>query len=123
MFKLNIFGNKKPSGQIELQRIVPEIKTKDSLFAEAVKATAVTDLRNQIKYELDCLVWGKDTIDQTKEAARISNTETSLRQSEIFKNLTTQFPKAMYNNYGFQVPNENSGLAKALAKQWVEENY
>ena len=119
MFKLNIFGNKKPSGQVELNNIAIEIaEDKDTLFNKAVKKEAVRSLAKDIKYELDCFTWGKDRIDATVAASKMFR-EHKLPSTDVMK----AYPKAFYAGGYFEIPSAHSNLASALAEKWVEENY
>lgn len=119
---LKIFAAKQPSGRVEVTQVVPLIipEDKDSLFTDAVKKTAIQDLKEQIKYHLDCLAYGKDRIDQTIEAEKLRRNNNNLSLEEI----TKQYPKAYYESFrGFDIGTQHNSLAWALAENWVNENY
>lgn len=118
---LKIFATKKPSGQVEVTEVVPLIvpEDKDSLFTNAVKKTALQDLKDQIKYNLDCIAYGKDRVDQTIEAGKLM-ISSKLDSDEILK----QYPKALREGpRGFYLGDQHNKLAWVLAKNWINENY
>lgn len=119
MFK--IFAEKKPSGRVEVTQVVPLIvpEDKDSLFTKAVKKAAFQDLKEQIKYNLDCIAYGKDRVDQTIEANKLM-ISSKLDSDEILK----QYPKAFREGLrGFYLGENHSRLAWVLAENWINENY
>lgn len=119
MFK--IFAEKKPSGRVEVTQVVPLIvpEDKDSLFTEAVKKTALQDLKEQIKYNLDCIAYGKDRVDQTIEAEKLRHSN-----NLSLEDITKRYPRAIYESYrGFSMGNTHNKLAWVLAENWINENY
>ena len=117
-FNIGIFGFKKPSGQIQLEHVISEtIEDKDTLFSKAVKETAASSLTKDIRYELDCMVWGKDRVDQTLEAAKVYGSgKTPFEVKKLY-------PLAAYSSGYFVLPKDHWSLAEVLARKWVEENY
>lgn len=110
-FNLNIFGFKKTSGQVEILHVIPEIvEDREELFNKAVKEAAIESLARDIRYELDCIAWGKDRVDQTLEASK------TYEAGKLY-------PLATFSSGYFTLPRNHWSLAEALAKKWVEENY
>ena len=118
---LKIFAEKKPSGRVEVTQVVPLIvpEDKDSLFTKAVKKVALQDLKEQIKYNLDCIAYGKDRVDQTNAAYELAASRNAPTVNEIIK----QYPRAFRDGSKFWVGDYHSRLAQGLAENWINENY
>ena len=119
---IKIFATKKPSGRVELTKVVPLVnpEDKDSIFTDAIKKAAIADLREQIKYSLDCIAYGKDRVDQTREAYNLErSSDTALSYSEIIK----YYPLAVRSASIFWIGEHHSKLAQVLAENWINENY
>lgn len=118
---LKIFAEKKPSGRVEVTQVVPLIvpEDKDGLFTKAVKKAALQDLKEQIKYNLDCIAYGKDLVDQTNAAYELAASCNAPTVEEIIK----QYPLAFRDGCRFRVGENHSRLAQALAENWINENY
>lgn len=115
----SIFAKKKSTGQVSLEAVKINVQPEnvEDLFSSAVKKCATADLEEQIKYILDCKIYSKEVVDQTIAANKHKG---ATDKDEV----VVLFPKAMYTGYGvFKVGDTNRGLARVLAKEWINENY